>query len=102
MTIDELIEKAAQLSGWKLDGGKIRRLSGFYHRECPITAVANALLPEEAHYNTSEWHRAAEYLGLPHDDAWDIVTAADTEFYYDTPLNELRKIMLTKFQLRRD
>jgi hypothetical protein len=66
MTLQQLIEKAAQLGGWERRGdGYIRRRNGELD-ECPVTAAANALLPrDEIPYSTDEWRAAAAYLGLP-------------------------------------
>jgi hypothetical protein len=78
MTLQELINKAAQLGGWGFDErGFIRRANGTLD-ECPITAVANALLPrDEIPYSTDEWRAAAAYLSFPQEEAQLVVYAAD-------------------------
>jgi hypothetical protein len=108
MTLQQLIEKAAQLGGWeRRSDGFIRRRNGALD-ECPITAVANTLLSrDELPYTTDDWRAAAAYIGLPQEVAQFIVYAADGQpaATVATPEEtelaaDIRNVLLDTFGLR--
>jgi hypothetical protein len=117
MTLQELIDRAAQLGGWGFDErGFIRRAAGATELatayfgdstfdECPVTAVANALLPrDEIPYSTDEWRAAAAYLSFPLEEAQLVVYAADGQ-PADNPEDTeraaaLREVLLERLGLR--
>jgi hypothetical protein len=95
MTPKQLIDKAAKSGGWEFDqDNRIRRWHDLVW-ECPLTAVANELLPSDKKFTVAQWQEAADLLGLPFEDACAVVYAADADDDF-----QLRKLMLTKFGLR--
>ena len=93
MTIDELIDEAAKLTGWKLTGYGDIRLSTPSQICCPITAVA---LLHGKRYRIQDWREAADHLGLTTKSAYRIARSADSD---PTVWDDLRQKMLKSFNI---
>ena len=74
MTIDELLDEAAKVGGWRVWGvARIRSESGY----CPIVAVARGRGFKGDNW---EWWKAAAVLELPVEDARQVVIGTDYEW----------------------
>lgn len=75
MLEDEFLMELRRIKGWGITWSLLRRTR--WPRECPITAVANALIG--SHFTTPDWQLAAWAIGLPAKFARQVVLAADNE-----------------------